>query len=117
MQLTAPVRPSDLINGQRAVLEWVEELDALGQLKTSDIDPFPEGYVLRLPASECINQWLFDHGPFTSHFLVQSAKLDRFGSTLSLGRQTKKAPTQFYASIASWRNQLEMVRRLRTQYI
>jgi hypothetical protein len=117
MQLTAPVRPSDLINGQRAVLEWVEELDALGQLKTSDIDPFPEGYVLHLPASECINKWLFDHGPFTPHFLVESAKLDRFGSTISLGRQTKTAQAQFYASITSWRNQLEMVRRLRTQYI
>src|SRR5260221_3891891 len=117
MHLTAPVRPSDLINGQRAVLEWVEELDALGQLKTSDIDPFPEGYVLHLPASECISQWLLDHGPFTPHFLVQSAKLDRFGSTLSLGRQTRTAQAQLYASITSWRNQPEMVRRLRTRYI
>src|SRR5258708_1220954 len=117
MQLTAPVRPSDLINGQRAVLEWVEELDALGQLKTSDIDPFPEGYVLHLPASECINKWLFDRGPFTPHFLVESAKLDRFGSTLSLGRQTKTAQAQFYASITSWPNHLEMFPRLPTQYI
>jgi hypothetical protein len=117
MQLIAPIRPpTDFVNGQRAVLEWVEELDALAQPKTSDIDLVPEGFVLRLPSTR-ICEWLSAHGPFTPHLLLKSAKLDRFGSTLSVGQQAKTSTSRLYLGLTSWRGQFEMARRLRTQYI
>jgi hypothetical protein len=116
-ELSAPIRPGDLINSRQARLQWVEELVALDRLQLSNIEPFEWGFWLKLNRSERFLKWWIDRSPIEHLFLLEARELDRYGTYLVLSRHRAFTPQHAHAAICSWNDLPKAAEYLRTSCI
>src|SRR5260221_1456098 len=100
-ELSAQIRPGDLINSRQARLQWVEELVALDRLRLSNVEPFEWGFGLKLNGSERLIKWWVDRSPVEHLFLLEARELERYGSHLVLSWHTDLTPQHTHAAIYS----------------
>ena len=99
-----PLRPSDLIHTQGAILERTEEILALDRLDLRKVEPTHWGFILRLSVSPRLGGWWSAHRHKKKHLWLDSAELDQFGTHLLLSRQVADKGFGTYAAVCSWRD-------------
>jgi hypothetical protein len=102
----APVRTSDLIHSQNAILEHTEKIIALDRVDLRKIEPAAwGGFILRLSVSPRLEEWWSTRPDKRKHLWLDSAELDPFGTHALFSRQiTDKSDCGAYVALCGWRD-------------
>ena len=114
----SPLRPSDLVHSQNAVLEHTEKLIALDRLDLREVKPAAwGGFVLRLSMSPRLEQWWASRPNKKKHLWLDSTELDDFGTHVLVARPIADKCDGLYAALCGWRDMQEAATDLRLRCV
>jgi hypothetical protein len=119
MRILPPLRPDDFVNSYvTAPLQWMEEIAAVDELGLSAITPHDfRGFTFRLNNSNRFKKWWVERTDVRHLFLLEAAKLDRFGTHLLLSRRGSGPGVAPYGAICPRTAIPEAAQTVRTNYI
>jgi hypothetical protein len=110
----SPLRPSDLIHSQSAVLEHTEKLIALSRLDLKKVEPAAwGGFILRLSICPRLEEWWSTRANKKKHLWMDSAELDDLGTHVLMAHPIALKSDGIYAALCGWRDAQEAAADLR----